>query len=113
MAVRMSYKGYIGRVEFDEDENTLHGRIENIRDVVTFVGRTVAEVRKALRDSVEGYLAFCKERGRAPNKPYSGKFLVRLDPQIHAAVALAAAQEDKSINDYVREQLERAVAEYA
>ncbi len=109
MAVIMTYKGYIGRVDFDEDENLLHGRVVNIDDVVTFLGRTVAEVRKALKDSVEDYLAFCAERGREPNKPYSGKFVVRLDPKVHAAVAVAAAESDQSINEYVAHQLEQAV----
>jgi predicted HicB family RNase H-like nuclease len=109
MAVIMTYKGYIGRVEFDEDENMLHGRIMNIRDVVTFLGRTVGEVRKALKDSVEDYLAFCAERKREPNRPYSGKLMLRIDPPLHAAVAAAAAQSEQSINEYVTSQLQHAV----
>ncbi len=113
MAVIMTYKGYIGRVEFDEDENMLHGRIMNIRHVVTFLGRTVTEVRKALRDSVEDYLAFCAEQGIEPSKPYSGRFVVRLDPKVHAAVVAAAAEEEKSLNEFVKETLQRRVLEPA
>ncbi len=109
MAGVMTYKGFIGRVEVDEDENVLHGRIVNIDHVVTFIGKSVPEVRKALKDSVEDYLAFCKEQGIEPNKPYSGKFVVRLDPKVHAAVVAAAAEEDQSLNDFVVAQLAHAV----
>jgi predicted HicB family RNase H-like nuclease len=109
MAISMEYKGYVGLVEFDEDENMLHGRVVNTRDVVTFVGRTVKEVGLALRDSIEEYLAFCRERGREPNKPYSGKFQVRVDPTMHAKIAAAAAAKNESLNEFVKEALENAV----
>ncbi len=72
MALVVSYREYIGRVEFDDDENMLHGRVMNVGHVVTFLGRTVTEVRKALRSSVEDYLEFCAEQGIEPSKPHSG-----------------------------------------
>ena len=59
----MEYKGYIGKVELDDDAGILHGEVVNTRDVITFQGRTVEEVRQAFRDSVDDYLAFCAERG--------------------------------------------------
>jgi predicted HicB family RNase H-like nuclease len=108
MAVIMTYKGYIGKVEFDEDENELHGTVINTRDVITFVGRTVVQTKKALRDSVEVYLAHCAEEGLEPNKPYSGRILVRLDPELHAKLVERAAQEDKSLNEFAEEALGRA-----
>jgi predicted HicB family RNase H-like nuclease len=109
MAISMEYKGYVGLVEFDEDEDMLHGRVVNTRDVVTFVGRTVKEVRRALRDSIEAYLAYCREHGREANKPYSGKFQVRLDPTMHAKIAAAAAAKNESLNEFVTDALEHAV----
>lgn len=108
MAVTMMYKGYIGKVEFDEDENMLHGMVINTRDVITFMGRSVKEVRKALKDSIEDYLALCAERGASPNKPYNGKILVRLEPELHAKLVARAAQEDKSLNEFAEEALAHA-----
>ena len=64
----MKYKGYEGVVEFDDEANIFHGEISNIRDVVTFQGTTVEEIRRAFEESVEDYLAFCKERGEEPDK---------------------------------------------
>jgi predicted HicB family RNase H-like nuclease len=109
MAVIMTYKGYIGNVEFDEFENTLHGAVVNTRDTITFQGRTVAETKKALKDSIEEYLAVCAEKGLNPNKPYAGKVLLRLTPELHARLAAVAAKEDKSLNEFAEDALAQAV----
>jgi predicted HicB family RNase H-like nuclease len=104
----MEYKGYIGRVEFDDDANVFHGEVINLRDVVTFQGETVRELQAAFRDSVDDYLEFCAERGECPEKPYSGKFMVRVEPELHKAVAMHAKIEHKSLNAWVHDTLEFA-----
>jgi predicted HicB family RNase H-like nuclease len=101
----MEYKGYIGNVEFDDNANIFHGEVINLRDVVTFQGSTVAQLRKAFRDSVGDYLEFCAERGESPEKPYSGKFMVRVEPELHKAVAIHAKREHKSLNAWVHDTL--------
>jgi predicted HicB family RNase H-like nuclease len=68
----MEHRGYVGRVEYDDEAGIFHGEVINTRDVITFQGATVAELKKAFRDSVEDYLAFCLERGEEPEKPFSG-----------------------------------------
>ena len=77
----MEYKGFIGRVEIDDDAGILHGEVINTRDVITVEGTSITELRQALVDSVEDYLAFCAERGEEPDKPYSGGFSLRVDPE--------------------------------
>jgi predicted HicB family RNase H-like nuclease len=72
----MEYKGYLSRIEFDDEAEIFHGEVINIRDVITFQGKTVDELRKAFEDSVEDYLAFCAERGEEPDKPFSSRFTV-------------------------------------
>ena len=62
----MEYKGYIGRVEFDPDARMLDGEVAGIRDVITFQGRSLDEVEEAFRESVDDYLAFCRERSEPP-----------------------------------------------
>ena len=104
----MSYKGYEAVVEYDPDADLFHGEVINLRDVVTFQGRSVTELKRALRDSVEDYLAFCTERGEAPEKPFSGQFVVRVDPALHRAVVSAAKRAGVSLNKWVARTLERA-----
>ena len=105
----MEYKGYIGRVEFDEDADVFHGEVLNTRDVITFQGSSVKELRKAFRESIDDYVDFCKNRGEEPDKPYSGQFVARIDPKLHRAISLAAAAAGKSLNAWVAERLETGV----
>ncbi|MBN2683978.1 MAG: type II toxin-antitoxin system HicB family antitoxin [Pontiellaceae bacterium] len=104
----MEYKGYIGKVEFDDEANIFHGEVINLRDVVTFQGETVGELREAFKDSVDDYLEFCEERGQSPEKPYSGKFMVRVEPELHKAVAMRAKMDHKSLNAWVHDTLATA-----
>jgi len=106
----MTYKGYEAIVEYDEDAELLHGEVMNLRDVITFQGQSVAELKQAFTDSVEDYLAFCKERGEEPEKPYSGQFVVRVDPPLHRAVVTAARKAGQSLNKWVAMTLERAAS---
>ena len=107
----MEYKGYIAKVEFDPDARILHGEVIGIRDVVTFQGDSVEEVEQAFHESVDDYLAFCKQRGEAPDKPYSGQFVVRLDPELHRRISMAAQVKGTSLNALVAETLGEAVPE--
>ena len=105
----MEYKGYIGKVEFDEEAGVIHGEVINTRDVITFQGESVAEVKKAFHESVDDYLEFCKTRGETPDKPFSGQFVTRIPPDLHRQVNVAAVLSGKSLNAWVTEQLEGAV----
>ncbi len=107
----MEYKGYIGKVEFDEAAGVIHGEVINTRDVITFQGESVAGVRKAFRESVDDYLEFCKSRGETPDKPFSGQFVTRIPPDLHRQVNAAALLAGKSLNAWVAEQLQGAVLE--
>jgi predicted HicB family RNase H-like nuclease len=107
----LSHKGYVGIFAYDEDADTFHGRVAGLRDVITFEGRSVEELKKALADSIDDYLDFCRERGETPEKPLSGKFVVRLDPSLHRAIEAAAAHEGKSLNGWIKERLQQAVGD--
>jgi len=105
----LEYKGYGGTFAYDEDADVFHGRVVGLRDVITFEGRSVDELKTALADSVDDYLEFCRERGEQPEKPLSGKFVVRIDPALHRAIAAAAEREGKSLNGWVKDHLSEAV----
>jgi predicted HicB family RNase H-like nuclease len=94
----MQYKGYTGLIEVDEDAGVLFGRVVGLRDVITFQGATVAEARRAFEESVDVYLDFCASRREAPEKPYSGKFLVRVKPELHRRLANEAEVRKTSLN---------------
>ena len=102
----MEYKGYIGVVEFDDEAGIFHGEVVNTRDVITFQGKSVAEIKKAYRASVDEYLEFCKERGEEPDRPFSGKLVLRMEPSLHRALAVEARRGKKSLNSLIVEKLE-------
>ncbi len=103
-----AYKGYIGKVDYDDEAGIFHGEVINTRDVITFQGRSVEELKKALKDSVEDYLQFCRERGEEPDRPFSGKFVVRIPPEVHRKAFLKAKSAGKSLNAWVREVIQNS-----
>lgn len=107
----MEYKGYTAKVEFDDEAEIFHGEVIGIKDVVTFQGKTPKELKKAFKESVDDYLEFCKERGEAPDKPFTGKFVVRLSPELHRKIYLSAKLSNESINAWLNEKLSRVVDE--
>jgi predicted HicB family RNase H-like nuclease len=107
----MEYKGYVGKVEIDDEAGILHGEIINIRDVITFEGTSVDEIQKAFRESVDDYLDFCAQRGESPEKPFSGKFVVRLPAELHRKAYIQAKLADKSLNGWVTDVLQTALQE--
>ncbi len=102
----MEYKGYIGKVELDDEVGILYGEVINVRDVITFEGTSVEEVQQAFHESVDDYLVFCAERGESPEKPFSGKFVLRLPEELHRKAYIQAKLKDKSLNSWVTEILQ-------
>ncbi len=105
----MTYKGYTARVEYDERDNIFVGRILGIRSIISFHGATVAELRAEFELSVKDYLADCKREGVHPEKPASGKLLLRVPPEIHGRALVAAQAAGKSLNQWATEVLQHAV----
>lgn len=94
----LTCKGYIAVIEPDLDDGILVGRVVNTRDLIGFHGETIAQAIKSFHAAIEEYIQDCRQRGREPNKPYSGKFNLRLTPQLHGEIASAAAKAGKSLN---------------
>ena len=107
----IEYKGYTAKVEFDDKAEIFHGEVIGIKDVVTFQGRTAKELKKAFKDSVDDYVDFCSKRGEAPDKPFTGKFVVRLSPELHRKIYVSAKLSGESINAWLNEKLNRVVDE--
>lgn len=101
----MEYKGYVGHVTFDDEADLFHGEVVNTRDVITFQGKSVEDIRQAFHESVDEYLDWCKERHKIPDKPFSGKLMVRIPPALHRSIFLSAKQEGKSLNSWIESHL--------
>lgn len=108
----MTYKDYSARIEYSDEDACFIGHIAGIRDVVGFHGESVTELRAAFEEAVDDYLATCEKLNRSPQRPYSGKVMLRIDPQIHAKVAMLAEAQGKSINAWAQEALQRAVSAF-
>ena len=106
----MSYKGYPARVQYSEEDGCFVGHIVGINDIVGFHGDSVIELRQAFEEAVDDYLETCQRLGRAPQKPYSGNLMLRIPPDVHAAVAAAAEVSGKSINQWANEVFDKAVS---
>lgn len=104
----LQYLDYTGRVEFDSEADLFHGEVLDLRDVITFQGRTTEEIRQAFIDSIDDYLEFCAERGEDPDRPFSGNLTLRLSSELHRKAYVAAQLEGVSLNQWIIEKLARA-----
>ena len=104
----LSYKGYSARVDYDDADEIFFGKLAGITDGVGFHADTVAGLKAAFREAVEDYIDSCAKVGKDPQKPYSGKMMFRVDPDIHAKAAKAAELSGKSLNQWAAEVLARA-----
>nr|VFJ64542.1 MAG: Predicted nuclease of the RNAse H fold, HicB family [Candidatus Kentron sp. FW] len=104
----MKYNGYVARIEYDEEDRIFVGHLAGIRDIVGFHGTTVDELEKAFHESVDSYVAISEETGRPAQSPYSGKLMLQIPPDTHAAVAIAAEVHGKSIDQWASDVLSGA-----
>jgi len=104
----LKYKGYTGHAEYDDEASIFHGEVLDLRDVITFQGKNVEELEEAFRQSIDDYLEFCEEKGEEPDKPFSGRLMLRLPPNLHRKAYVNALREGKSLNQWIAERLEKA-----
>lgn len=101
----LSYKGYTARIDFDERDDILVGRLLGIQDIVSFHADSIAELRPAFEEAVDDYLETCEKIGKQPEKSYSGKLMLRVPPNVHAHAAMMAEAHGKSLNQWATEVL--------
>lgn len=106
----MEYKGYVaGPIDFDAEEGTFSGTVTGIRDVIHFEGSTAVQLRRAFRESIDAYLVSCEKDGVEPDRPFSGRFPVRIPTELHRKAALRAAEEGLSLNQWVAQRIAEEV----
>lgn len=104
----MTYRGYAARIEYSDEDDCFIGHIAGIRDVIGFHAESVKELRAAFEEAVNDYLDACEKTGRAPQKPYSGKLMLRVPPEVQARAAMMAEAHGMSLNQWAAEVLSRA-----
>ena len=102
----IQYKGYFGSVHYDDRDEIFYGRLEAIRDLVTYEGTDVKSLKKSFIEAVDDYLAFCAEQKKEPDKPFKGSFNVRTSVELHRFAALLANEMNTSLNTVVVKALE-------
>ncbi|PPD43220.1 MAG: toxin-antitoxin system HicB family antitoxin [Methylobacter sp.] len=106
----LTYKGYTARIDFDDRDNILVGKLLGIQDIICFHADNVADLHAAFEEAVDDYLEACEKIGKSPEKPASGKLLLRVPPELHAAALVKAQSVGKSLNQWAIEALNREIS---
>lgn len=110
MSDYLTYKGYLGTVEYNGEDEVFHGKVHGINDLITFEGESVKELKTAFKEAVDDYLETCKELGKQPDKTFKGSFNVRLSTELHKKAAMIASQKSISLNDFVKRAISYAIS---
>lgn len=101
------YKGYIGSVRYSAEDEVLYGKLEGIRDLVTYEGTDTASLKRAFHEAVDDYLETCRRGNKVPDTPFKGTFNVRVGADLHKRAAYYAAEHDRKLNSVISEALEK------
>ncbi|MFO7811743.1 MAG: type II toxin-antitoxin system HicB family antitoxin [Pelovirga sp.] len=105
----LTHKGYHGSIHYNSEDRVFYGKVEFIRALISYEGIDADSLEKAFAEAVDGYISECEEQGQSPEKPFKGSFNVRIAPELHEKVAIAASQHGMTLNRFVAEALSQAV----
>jgi predicted HicB family RNase H-like nuclease len=103
----MEYKGYLGSVNYNDEDEIFYGKVEYIRSLISYEGHDVESLHASFQESVDDYKQLCREKEIKPEKPFKGSFNVRIGSDLHRKVAIAAIQREMNLNKLVTEALEQ------
>lgn len=106
----IEYKGYLGSVEFSEEDSLFYGKVMGIRSLISYEGETAKELLEDFHGAVDDYLETCVAEGRQPEVAYKGSFNVRISPELHKRLVVYATAHQMSLNSYIEETLKNSVA---
>ncbi len=111
MTDMVHYRGYSTRAQVDAEEGVIFGRVLGIGPVIGFHGQDMDEFKTTFAEAVDEYLADCEQDGVDPDKPYSGKVMFRVRPEVHRAAVIAAELQGRSLNDFAEQALVKAATD--
>ena len=106
----IKYKGYVGTVEFSEEDGIFYGKVMGIRSLISYEGENAKELVADFHGAVDDYLAVCKAEGKEPEIAFKGSFNIRLSPELHKKLYIYSTAHQMSINKYIEEILEKSPA---
>ena len=106
----MEYKGYVGSVEFSEEDVIFYGKVMGIRSLISYEGENARELVEGFHEAVDEYLLICEQQGKVPEQAYKGSFNVRISPELHKKIVIYATEHDISLNRYIEQTLEKSPA---
>ncbi|CAN5228525.1 type II toxin-antitoxin system HicB family antitoxin [soil metagenome] len=109
MGNNLQYKEYIGTVEFSAEDEVFYGKVYGIKDLVTFEGRSVRELKKAFREAVDDYLETCAKLKKSPDKTFKGSFNIRLSTDLHQKAAFIASRKSITLNEFIKKAVSYAI----
>ena len=105
----MEYKGYLGSVEFSQEDALFYGKVLGIRALISYEGSSAAELVADFHGAIDDYLALCAQQGKEPERAYKGSFNVRISPELHKQAVIFAAAHNMSLNSFVENSIQQAV----
>ena len=106
----IEYKGYVGSVEFSQEDELFYGKVQGIRALISYEGTNAAELIEDFHGAVDEYLELCKDKGKEPEKAYKGSFNIRVSPELHKKIAIYAMEHDITLNSFVELSVEKQLA---
>jgi predicted HicB family RNase H-like nuclease len=107
MSNKIEYNGYIGTIEYSQEDKCFFGKLEMINDLVTFEAENASDLETNFKNSVDEYLNTCKQLGREPQKAFKGVFNVRTGSELHLAAVRNALKMGLSLNAYIKTLIEK------
>jgi len=106
----IEYKGYVGSVEFSQEDELFYGKVQGVRALISYEGTNAAELIEDFHGAVDDYLELCREEGKEPEKAYKGSFNIRVSPELHKKIAIYAMEHDITLNSFVEQSIEKQLA---
>ena len=106
----MTVEGFQAKIEYDAETDLFRGEVLGLNGGADFYGKNPKELRTEFKRSLQVFLDVCREKGLEPRRSYSGKFNLRIPPELHERLAIVAQAEGKSINTVAQEALLQRVA---
>lgn len=106
----IEYKGYVGSVEFSQEDELFYGKVQGIRALISYEGSNAAELIEDFHSAVDNYIELCKEKGKSPEKAYKGSFNIRISPELHKKIAIYAMEHNITLNSFVEEAVEKQLS---
>ena len=103
------YRGYIGTIEFSEEDALFFGKVMWIRSLISYEGKNANELISDFHSAVDDYLSVCEAEGREPEKAYKGSFNIRISPELHKQLVVCATSRQMSLNSFVENALRKSV----